>query len=1274
MATDQNYSAAGGSPLSAGGPPGAPNPLDLPGGSSIYEDQGYGSDAALDAFTGQFTEIAPVNPGALHAHDVTAVLVAHNGSRWLPRVLEGLAGLTHTPDRLIAVDTGSRDDTGQLLTAALGAPAVVSAPRSLGYGAAVAQGVQAADEMGVASRRGRVLAAERTEWIWLLHDDSTPAPDALQRLLETAVRRPDAGVIGPKVLSWRGDRQLLEVGVTVSGSGRRHTGLDRREYDQGQHDETKEVLAVGSAGMLIRRDVWEELGGFDPVLSVFRDDIDFCWRANRAGHPVVVSPEAVVYHAEAAAHGRRRLGATRLRPHLADRRNALYVVLVNSRLAWLPFLLLRVIIGGLGRSVGFLFGKQPALAVEELGAVFAVLGRPDRLVRGRSRRRRLSRPHTQLRPLFPPRGQQLRNAGENLLSFLSGSGSGHDVSGASRRASASSEDEVPTTDDAFLLRFLLHPLMLAGVGLVLLTLLAARDLIGGGHLMGGALLPTVSDPADLWRSYTESWHGVGLGSGTAAPPYLAVVAVVATLVRSAAFAVDLLLLGSVLLAGVSAYFLLRRLVSGRWLRVWGSVTYGLLPAVTGAVAAGRLGTVVATILTPPLVLALYRTVGRPGSPGPFRAAWSAGLILAVMAAFVPLAWILMIIIGGVGVATVYRDRATALRFAVIVAIVPVVLIPWSGNVLSDPVLLVTEAGMPGPGLSDDELAPWSVLLQQPGGPGGAPIWLGAGLVLAGWAALLRSERRLLVSTAWAVVGAGLVVGIVVSRLAVTGPTLETPVAGWPGYPAVLIGGALIVAAVVAGEGARSWLARTSFGWLQPLVALAAAAALLVPLVSAVWWVVDGADDPLERRDPAVLPAYISAEAEQPERIRTLVISRADDGRVTYSLLRSSGPRMGDAESGPEPDKYTALDETVADIVSGRGAADGASLAVFAVKYVYLEAPFDPDLADILDTIPGLARASAPEGAAMWRVDQPVGRATLIQPPPEGEESADAPSEPVIVPTDEIEASTDVPAGDEGRLLVLAELADSGWSATLNGSDLTPVVYDGWAQAFEIGAEGGELELSHRGTQRAGVLLIQLGLVIIVTVLALPGMRRQKGAVDDASDIDPDEPTSPDLPVVAGAASTTSPTVPAGAARVLAAATRPAGTAGAVPPEPAQTPPETADRMAYPPAQMPPGQMPPDRAPAGSAQMPTPPVASSWPEAPAQPPAPPQASTGEPASGGAAAEPGRTSESTSPGYRGRRARRSDEPSTEDSGGYRGRRAAGRRSGGHRGRRDGEKGES
>lgn len=59
--------------------------------------------------------------------------------------------------------------------------------------------------------------------------------------------------------------------MAITADGRRVTGLERWEHDQGQHDGTRDVLAVSSAGMLIRRDIWDGLGGFDPQLPLFRE-------------------------------------------------------------------------------------------------------------------------------------------------------------------------------------------------------------------------------------------------------------------------------------------------------------------------------------------------------------------------------------------------------------------------------------------------------------------------------------------------------------------------------------------------------------------------------------------------------------------------------------------------------------------------------------------------------------------------------------------------------------------------------------------------------------------------------------------------------------------------------------------------------------------------------------------------------------------------------------------------------------------------------------------
>ena len=179
---------------------------------------------------------------------------------------------------VVAVDTGSLDESAALLTPVADVVAATSAttyPRPCGSGSS-----------GSADDRPRT-----PEWVWLLHDDSRPAPGALDALLAAAAARPDVDLLGPKLREWPSLRRLLEVGVTISGTGRRETGLERGEYDQGQHDEQREVLAVNTAGMLVRRRVLEELGGFDDQLPLFGNDLDFGWRAAAAGHTTLVVPD-----------------------------------------------------------------------------------------------------------------------------------------------------------------------------------------------------------------------------------------------------------------------------------------------------------------------------------------------------------------------------------------------------------------------------------------------------------------------------------------------------------------------------------------------------------------------------------------------------------------------------------------------------------------------------------------------------------------------------------------------------------------------------------------------------------------------------------------------------------------------------------------------------------------------------------------------------------------------------------------------------------------------
>ena len=341
---------------------------------------------------------------------VTAVIVSHDGAVWLPSVVAALSSQTRKLDQIVSVDTGSKDNSASLLKAAK--IPVLSLPRDSGFGDAVYRAVEKFPKSD----------NERNEWIWVIHDDCAPKSDALEKLLAELVERPNVAMAGPKLLGWHDRSHLLEVGVSITNNGVRWTGMEPQEYDQGQHDGVRDVLSVSTAGALIRRDVFAELGGYDPQLALFRDDVDFGWRIRMAGHSVIVVTDSVAYHAQAAASERRSVdveGAFLHRPLLLDRRNSAYVLLANSSAWLLPWLILQLVIGAAVRSIGYLIAKLPGYASDEILAIASLILRPA-ILRAARKERRIHRllPPRVIADFIPPRFTQYRNGMNNFLESI----------------------------------------------------------------------------------------------------------------------------------------------------------------------------------------------------------------------------------------------------------------------------------------------------------------------------------------------------------------------------------------------------------------------------------------------------------------------------------------------------------------------------------------------------------------------------------------------------------------------------------------------------------------------------------------------------------------------------------------------------------------------------------------------------------------------------------------------------------------------------------------
>ncbi|APE21955.1 MULTISPECIES: glycosyltransferase family 2 protein [Streptomyces] len=1050
-------------------------------------------------------------------HVVTAVLVTHDGARWLPDALAGLLAQERPVQNVVAADTGSADDSAQLLADAVGADRVLHLARRTGFGAAVEEAARTAPVLGPedlpylkrpsgwdpVSRSWNDEAydlpelpyGEPVQWLWLLHDDCAPEPGALAELLRVAESDADAAVIGPKLRGWYDRKQLLETGVSIARSGRRWTGLDRREQDQGQHDQVRSVLSVSTAGMLVRRDVFEELGGFDRRLPLMRDDVDLCWRAHSAGHRVLVAPDAVLRHAEASARERRTVdcaGRTAANPHRVDKAGAVYTLLVNTRGAALPYVLARLVVSTLLRTLAYLVGKVPGQAVDEVMGLLATLLRPEKILAGRKRRKNAAVPASELRPLFPPPGATIRAAVEQFTANFGGSdadaGSRHGV--VESGPGGDDADYLEIEQFARLKKIARKPGPVLFALLLLISLVACRNLFAGGSLAGGALLPAPDTVSELWSRYADGWHPLGTGGTQTAPPYLAVLAALSALfLGSTSTALTLLLVCSVPLAGFTAYFAARGIVESRLLRAWGAIAYAFLPAATGALATGRLGTAVLAILLPLTARAAVAAHGfnRP-ERGSWRATWAYTFLLTFTTAFTPVVWPLAVLLG-IGVLVVRRSDITAygLRFLAAVGTPLLVLAPWSLTLLTDPAAFLREAGLD---IRTGTAGALDLLGTSPGGPGTTGGLLLLGLVLAGLSGLLREERQLAVRAAWAAALAGLLFAVLTNGAGGT---------GWAGPATLVYGAALIAAGMIGAEGGRTRVAAHGFGWRQPVAALVALACALGPAVAAVGWMIGGADGPLTRRDPVQVPAFVAEESGTRDQPRTLVLGGTSPAEVAYTLVRGSGARLGDAELTAGAEGDARLDAVVAHLVAGSGADQTEQLSGYAIRYVLVRDGAPRQMSRVLDSTPGLSRLSQLDGGALWRVDREIARVMIVPPAPQtagkpATGTAGKPTGPVAVAAGPVEAHTDVPAGPTGRVLRLADRADEGWTATLDGKELTRTTVDGWAQGFELPAQGGRLDLTYdQPFTHTLWIWAQVGLAVVLLVLALPGRRRE---IDD----------------------------------------------------------------------------------------------------------------------------------------------------------------------------------
>ncbi len=256
-----------------------------------YQPYAQRNPQILSAQRQRLEDLRPAlgSPPASQPYDCSIVIPVFNKMALTVQCLTALAKATDQVSyEVIVVDNGSADGTGDFLTQLGGDVRVITNADNLGFAKACNQGARIA----------------RGKYVVFLNNDTIPLQGWLSALVADAEAHPEVGIVGSKLLF--GDGTIQHAGVVFM---RRHLSPSHLYRsvapDQPAANRRREFQAVTAACMLIRRDLFEEVRGFDEGYINGFEDVDLCLKVREKGRRVIYQPRSVVYHLESQTPGRK---------------------------------------------------------------------------------------------------------------------------------------------------------------------------------------------------------------------------------------------------------------------------------------------------------------------------------------------------------------------------------------------------------------------------------------------------------------------------------------------------------------------------------------------------------------------------------------------------------------------------------------------------------------------------------------------------------------------------------------------------------------------------------------------------------------------------------------------------------------------------------------------------------------------------------------------------------------------------------------------------------
>ena len=859
--------------------------------------------------------------------NVCAVVLAHDQPELLERVLTDLKKQSVAPSRVLIVDTSKHQ------AASSQGYEVLKLDSKTKFAAAIDAAVQHTSAQG---------------FLWILHDDSAPDSKALENLLREVELSPSLAIVGPKQVDWDNPRVIKQLGLTLTRGGKLFSRV-RGEFDQGQHDHSQDVLAVGTAGALINLDVYRAIGGFDAKAPVYAADVDFSIRARLQGSRVAVAPNAKISHKMLSIEGARPLRWLGTNPKTAIRQAELHLALsyANQALFWLGWLFL--LPAALFNSLVLAIRSKSYAIAPELSAAFLVFINLGSVLASRSKISQTTKAKIGTLSGLRATGQEVRNDNKKAK----------DEEVSSRLLASHALGETELLQVAPNSGFISSGAIWWALGLVALNLPWVPTNVA---VTGSGVLPLSSSWLEIFGQAGSSTHSIGLGFVGAADPWVwALTLLSAPLFFLPTFAVTLFMFLATPIAFAGAFKLSELVASKNLVRIVTALGFAMWPALTVAVSQAKFSQLLAISLLPWLLYSLARVarIGHKDSTRfPRTHVGIAAILLAMIAASSPVLGAVLLVL--VAITAILRpSKIVPLVSSTLLAITWFLPIAVERLVSGNGLSLLLDPGLSVP---DSLEANWTL------------AFFGFGFDALSWGLLITVPM------------------LVFALLALMVPKLGTTLPLW-GIALLALGASWVVVGIEfdLGNGSSIGIDATAllglFGLSLALLLAhvadtsfvlrvsALATVALVGLLPAAFQMVTVTPD-VSYSDGRIVPSIIQADVSTGTYWRTLQLESSSEGGLVAQVFNGAGVKLNHISTGhkissttnPEvnPD-YKELGQLVANLASANGAEIYPTLEKFGIGYILVN-PVDRDLQLALDSTRELESIGLTDFGQLWKVE------------------------------------------------------------------------------------------------------------------------------------------------------------------------------------------------------------------------------------------------------------------------------------------------------------------